>query len=84
MIENYDSFSVEGATTPTIAANSWHQSTPASVAQRAVDGIKSDDMWVTTITHQAGSYPTQGFIVLTLGQSQVIKKVRVYTNHVST
>ena len=73
-------FIVEGTTSPTATASSASpfSTSPSTFTQGegVFDGIKADNKRFKT----SGS---NGFIVITLGQSQVIKKVRVYTDEVS-
>jgi hypothetical protein len=66
-------FAVEGTTSPTATASAFAELTPLE-GPGLYDGIKADDKRVVT--------NGQGFFVITLGQSQVIKKVRVYTDEV--
>ena len=72
-------FTVEGTTNPTATASSastFDDTSPLLAGEGVFDGIKADNMRFKTTGRN-------GFIVITLGQSQVIKKVRVYTDEVS-
>ena len=66
-------FVVEGTTGPTAIANAWDTNTPLE-GSGLFDGIKADNKRVETLG--------KGFIVITLGQSQIIKRVRVFTDEV--
>ena len=64
---------MEGTTGPTAISNAWDTYTPLE-GPGLYDGIKADNKRVETLG--------KGFIVITLGQSQVIKRVRVFTDEV--
>ena len=64
---------MEGTTSPTAAANEFYEYSPSN-GTGVFDGIKGDNLRFQTTAN--------GFVVITLGQSQLIKKVRVYTDEV--
>ena len=64
---------MEGTTGPTATSSTWSSVTPME-GPGLFDGIKADNKRVQTYG--------QGFVVITLGQSQVVKRVRVYTDEV--
>ena len=66
--------SVEGSTNPTADSNQFYSYSPTN-GEGVLDAIKGDNLRFET-----NSY---GFIVITLGQSQLIKKVRVYNDEVT-
>ena len=65
---------MEGTTSPTAAAKEFYQYSPINETG-VFDGIKGDDLRFQTTAN--------GFVVITLGQSQLIKNVRVYTDEVA-
>ena len=69
---------MQGSTSPSAVASSaskFKTTSPLTQGEGVFDGIKADNMRFMTNS-------TNGFIAITLGQSQVIKKVRVYTDEV--
>ena len=62
-----------GTTAPVVTANGWYDNT--ATPERVLDGIKADNLRFTTKTSNA-------FLVIALGQSQIVKTVRVYTDEV--
>ena len=65
---------MEGTASPTAASNEFYEYSPINGAG-VFDGIKGDNLRFQTTAN--------GFVVITLGQSQLIKKVRVYTDEVT-
>ena len=64
---------MEGTTSPSASANEFYQYSPINDAG-VFDGIKGNNIRFQTTAN--------GFIVITLGQSQLIKKVRVFADEV--
>ena len=64
---------MEGTTSPTASANEFYEYSPID-GTGVFDGIKGNNIRFQTTAN--------GFVVITLGQSQLIKKVRVFTDEV--
>ena len=66
---------VEGSTSPAADSDEFYQYSPTN-GEGVLDGIKGDNLRFQTTA--------SGFVVITLGQSQLIRKVRVYNDEVKT
>lgn len=65
--------SVEGSTSPTADSDQFYEYSPTT-GDGVLDAIKGDNLRFQTTAY--------GYVVITLGQSQLIKKVRVYNDEV--
>lgn len=64
---------VEGSSSPSADSDEFYQYSPTN-GEGVLDGIKGDNLRFQTTA--------SGFVVITLGQSQLIRRVRVYNDEV--